>query len=242
MASTLTHAGLSDPGLTHPGNEDRWLALADRGLYLVSDGMADALAPQMAVDLLPDLLLPRLAGVGDLADPRAAEGVRMALTELSDRIREEGWRRPEAGEPGATVVLALVRGGQALVAHLGDSRAYLWRAGRLEQLTRDHTRVRRLLDSGRISPEEAARYRSGGGPVRYLGMAGPAVPDLRRLDLRPGDQLLLCSDGLTGMVSDADLLAVLDRRLPPEEACRLLIAAANQAGGKDNVTALVLAV
>ena len=104
MPATVTHAGLSDPGLTHQGNEDRWLALPERGLYLVSDGMADALAPQMAVDLLPDLLLPRLAGVGDLADPGAAEGVRTALAELSDRIREEGRRRPEAGGPAATVV------------------------------------------------------------------------------------------------------------------------------------------
>src|ERR1700676_5566843 len=98
MATTVTHAGLSDRGLIHQGNEDRWLALPDRGLYVVADGMADDLAPQMAVEMLPGLLLQNLAGIEELADPRAAEGVRVALAELSVCIREEGRRRPQAGE------------------------------------------------------------------------------------------------------------------------------------------------
>src|SRR2546430_6515805 len=114
--SRLTHAALSDRGRSHVGNEDRWLADPDQGLYVVSDGMADDVAPQIVVDELPGLLRRHLAGITDLAVPEAAAGIRAALAELSDDVREEGRRC--RGDLGATVVLVLTREDQALVAHL----------------------------------------------------------------------------------------------------------------------------
>jgi protein phosphatase len=234
MASIVLHACLSDRGRTHSGNEDRWLADPEQGLYVVADGMADERPAQLAVDRLPGLLSSRLAGVADLNDPRAEEAVRAALTEVSEEARD-------LNTTGSTVVLALVRGRRALLAHLGDSRIYLLRQSRLRQLTRDHSRLQEMIDLGLVSPEEAGG-RDNGGPTRFLGMWGEPLADVNVLDLRPGDRLLLCSDGLTGMLTDEELEQVLARESTPAEACLRLVDAANAAGGKDNITALVLAV
>src|SRR5207237_871086 len=103
---------------------------------------------------------------------------------------------------GATLVLALLRGDKALLAHLGDSRGYLLRSGELEPLTRDHSYMQELVDRGVVSAEEAAAASSNGGPNRYLGMSGTAQPDIQIFDLCEGDRLLLCSDGLTAMLTD----------------------------------------
>jgi protein phosphatase len=235
MAHPILHACLSDRGLTHAGNEDRWLIDPDLGLHVVADGMADERPAQLVVDRLPDLLRVALADVVSLDDPGAAEQVRAALAELNEEARD-----PDSS--GSTVVLALIRERRALLAHLGDSRIYLLRAGRLRPQTRDHSLTQKMVDQGVLTPEDAARARSNGGPTRFIGMWGDAVADVRLLDLRPGDRLLLCSDGLTAMLPDEDLQDILARESEPAAACRRLIDAANAAGGEDNITALVLAV
>ena len=165
----------------------------------------------------------------------ALDDAELTIDELSEAVRDPG-------STGSTIVLVLVRGRRALVAHLGDSRVYLFRAGRLRRLTRDHSHVEEMVDRGLLTPEEAARSRSNGGPTRYLGMWGEPEADLTLLDLLPGDRLLLCSDGLTGMLADDELAVILGQEPSPAGACRRLIDAANAAGGLDNITALVLAV
>jgi protein phosphatase len=236
MMLLLSHACHSHPGPVHADNQDRWLALPERGLFIVADGMMDERAPQIAVDYLPGLLERHLCG------GEAGDAVRQAIADLNSRVLEEGRRDADSPGLGTTVVLALVRGSQAVIAHLGDSRAYLWRAGRLEQLTRDHTRARRLLDAGQITAEDAARYRGGGGLAGYLGMHHPISPDVRLLDLLPADRLLLCSDGLHGVVDDEALAAILGQQVCPASTCRDLVAAALVADGRDNITALVVSV
>jgi PPM family protein phosphatase len=237
--STISHAALSDPGRTHDENQDRWLVSSEQGLYLVSDGMAEDVSPQLVVDTLPGLLETALAGVEDLSDPRAAEGVRSAIAQVSRKVYAESERRYDM--LGATIVLALVRGGQALVAHLGDSRAYLLRAGALEPLTRDHSQLEHMIALGWIKPEERS-WRGNGGPTRYAGMRADAEADVRVLELRPGDRLLLCSDGLTAMLDDDEIAPLLAPPRTPEQACERLVAEANRSGGKDNITVVVVAV
>jgi protein phosphatase len=235
MPCTITHACVSDTGRTHPENQDRWLADPDLGLYVVADGMADEVPAQLVIDRLPALLRAPLAGVEDLTEPAAADVIQAALAELNEEART-------LDTTGSTVVLALIRRGQALIAHLGDSRVYLLRDACLTRLTRDHSWFQEMFDSGAITPEEAAGVRSNGGPTRFIGMWGEPVADVQILDLRPGDRLLMCSDGLTGMLADADLFDILRKNPLAAEACNRLVAEANVAGGEDNITALVIAV
>jgi protein phosphatase len=237
--TTISHAARSDAGRTHDQNQDRCLTDPGLGLYLVSDGMAEDISPQVVIDKLPGLLQTALTGVTDLTDGRAACAVRSAVAEVSRKVRAEGERNYNV--LGATVVLALVRGGDALVAHLGDSRAYLLRAGKLERLTRDHSHLEHMIDLGWIKPEEES-WRGNGGPTRYAGMPAAAEADVRGLELRPGDRLLLCSDGLTEMLDDDEIREVLVPPLSPAQACERLVAAANRAGGGDNITVVVVAV
>jgi protein phosphatase len=235
MPCTLAYACLSDPGRSHAENQDRWFADPVQALYVVADGMADELPAQLVVDRLPALLFPSLAGVRRLTDPGAGDQIQEALTSLNEQARE-------LNTTGSTVVLALVRGRHALIAHLGDSRAYLFREGRLDRLTRDHSWVEEMLDTGTLTPEEAARALSNGGPTRFIGMWGEPAAAVRLVELQPGDRLLLCSDGLTCMMADEEMQQILRRSSTPEDACQQLIAAANDAGGEDNITALIVAV
>jgi serine/threonine protein phosphatase PrpC len=187
------------------------------------------------VDRLPGLLRKKLKGVIRLADPRAARQVQAAITVVSELVRE----RIHAG---STLVLVLERLGRALVAHVGDSRVYLFRNDALEALTRDHSYVEEEIEHGVLTRAEADRLQFNGGPTRFIGMWGEPEAGVRLLDLQPGDRLLLCSDGLTAMLRDEEIGAILQTHPAPADACARLIAAANAAGGKDNITALVLAV
>jgi protein phosphatase len=238
--TAILHVGLSDPGRRHTVNEDRWLADPDLGLYLVADGMADDRAPQIIVERLPQLLRQSQADLQNIADPKAAEAVRKAFSELSVEIRDQSRRDPELPEMAATIVMALVRDQHALIAHLGDCRAYLWREGFLEQLTRDHTLVQRLLGLGVLKPEQASRFPLGGGPTSYIGMKGEAQPAARLLPLWPGDWLLLSSDGLTHMINDWAIHDIFTQNSDPSDACQRLVNAANEAGGRDNISVLVV--
>jgi protein phosphatase len=237
--TAVSHAALSDRGRTHDTNQDRWLIQPELGLHLVADGMSEDISPQLVVDTLPGLLETALTGVEDLTDPRAPDGVRAAIAQVSRKVYAESEKRYDM--LGATVVLALVRGGHALVAHLGDSRAYLLREGELHPLTRDHSKLEHYIALGWIRPEEAI-WRGNGGPTRYAGMRADAEADVCLLEVRPGDRLLLCSDGLTEMLDDDELTPLLAPPLTPEWACERLVAAANKAGGKDNITVVVVAV
>jgi protein phosphatase len=183
----------------------------------------------------------RLGGV-DLASATARERLLAALVELSTQLRQESQDQPGLEGMGATVVLALIREGQALISHLGDSRAYLVRQQKLEPLTRDHSLVQLLLDCGEITAAEAAHHPARGQLTRYVGMKGEALPDVRSLKLCAGDRLLLCSDGLTGMLGADEILAILDQEPVPQAACQRLVTAANAAGGQDNITALAVSI
>jgi len=243
---TCACGGLSHPDRLQQQNQDRWFADRFQGLFIVSDGISGTLAGELAatiiVETLPRLLRKRLRDIKTLKAPEAWERLRLALVELSDRLFQETKDQPGLDGMGATVVLVLVWDFQALIGHLGDSRAYLWRKGHLEQLTKDHSFIQLLLDYGKITPDEVTTHQAQGRLTRYVGMIGEALPETQFLELQAGDRLLLCSDGLNRMLPDGDILAILNQKLPLKESCEHLIATANANGGKDNITALILSI
>ncbi len=245
MTLSIHHAGLTDVGRVRSENQDCWFADPGQGLYVVADGMGGGigggLAARIVVETLPRLLQRRMAGVDNLAGPGAVEEVLATLVKLSDRLSRESRDQFGAAGVGSTVVFVLILDRVALVANMGDSRAYLLRNGRLEQLTTDHTIIHLLIESGDLQPEEAADHPARGQLTRFVGMPGEALPESGLLELRPNDRLLLCTDGLTGLVNNQRISAILNEQETPEHACRQLITAANNAGGQDNITAVVLA-
>lgn len=242
----IKHAGQTDLGRKREQNEDNWIAHPELGLYVVADGMGGHLGGEVAskvvVEILPPLIRKDFADIDDLDDPAASERLCAALVYLSDHLRDGARGKAGLSGLGSTVVLFLIRGDKALIGQMGDSRAYLLRRGKLRRLTTDHSLVQLLLESGDITPEGAATHPACGQITRYVGMEGEALPEVQTLELRHRDKLLLCSDGLTGMVRDDEICAMLRRRFAAKNVCRRLIDAANEAGGKDNVTAVVMRV
>src|SRR5262249_19953763 len=230
----------TEPGGHKRSKGDRHYSHPERGLYFVTDGMANEVTPHFVLETLPLLIRDEFAGVEDLSGPEPPDKMQSVLAALNEQVRHQRLDLWGDGMIGATLVLALVRGGQALLAHLGDSRIYLHRAGRLEQLTRDHSTVQRMLDSGQITAAEAILARCQGGPTRYIGMPGHAAAGISLLPLEPGDRLLLCSDGLPDMLLEDDILAVLKKSPELDTACQCLVAAANAAAGPHHIPPLLI--
>lgn len=244
MKVTVRYAGLTDVGRVRQTNEDNWFADPEQGLFIVADGMggefAGALASKAVVATLPELVRKYFGTLEGLPDGGARRRMTNAIATLSTQLRQQTQNEPGLDGMGSTVVCVLVRGSKALVAHLGDSRAYRLRAGRLRQLTEDHSLIQVLLRSGEITPKDAASHLARGHLTRNVGMEGEPLPQTRLLELSPGDLLMLCTDGLTGMLSDAKIFAILNEPATLETQCRRLVDAANAAGGKDNVTVLLV--
>jgi len=242
MPISVTHAAVSEPGRRTPANEDRWQADVDLGLYLVAAGMADLRAPEMIVEQLPALLRDCSQSPEAWSDPRIADSARKVLVQLSNTIRDQGKAQSDGPEIGSTLVLALLRPNQVVIGHLGTCRAYLWREGFLEQLTRDQSIVQRYLTLGVLKPEQISRFPLGGGPTGYMGMNGEPVPAIRMVPLFHGDQLLLTSTGFTHAVSDWQIHDLLNESKSLQEGCERLGSAARDAGAKDSATVLMVAV
>jgi protein phosphatase len=228
---------VSDVGRQRKRNEDAALVLETENVYAVADGMGGhqggAIASQLAVEAITTTFLgaPR-SGVIPRVPPEAAMLVQ-SISAANESIRYLATRNANLAEMGTTVVAAMFRPecGRLYVAHVGDSRCYRWRDGVLEQLTRDHTV--RAMDSK-------------GGMVerlnRAVGPCGVVDVDLAVHVTRPGDKYLLCSDGISKMLSKDEIREALASGDSPQARARDLVERANAAGGKDNITALVVSV
>jgi protein phosphatase len=210
---------------------------------VVADGVGSTrqggVAAQLVVEQLPSYVARHLAGA-DLHDGQAAARLAGAVAQLSDDLYARSRTDSNLADADTTVVAAVITDSRAVIAHLGDSRAYLYRDRQVQRLTSDHTVVQAVMDAGALSAEEAAHHPNRSVLTRHVLMTPPAKPDVGALDLQPGDRILLCSDGLHGVVDDATLAAILADCPDPADACRALTAAANQAGGPDNITAVVV--
>lgn len=236
MTLTLRYAARSDVGLVRSNNQDS--AYAGPHLLAVADGMGGHAGGDVASRLAIAALAPL---------DRTEHGPEEALTDLEhtvERARQDLVRvsdaDPELVGMGTTVTALLHTGTTLVMAHLGDSRAYLLREGRLTQVTVDHTFVQHLVDTGRISPEEAEHHPQRNVVMRVLGdFDVDLTPDMSVREARAGDRWLLCSDGLSGFVSPEQITEVLTETAAPDEAADLLITLSMTAGSTDNITVVV---
>jgi protein phosphatase len=234
---------VSEVGRVRTVNEDACMASLDDGLLAVSDGMggehAGELASRHVVEWLPSLVAEHIGGLENPVPHDVELALRDAVLVLNHRLRTESSTLEGMSKMGATITMVLVRGAEAHIAHVGDSRAYLFRDGELRRLTRDHSVVGRLLESGAITEDQAECHPMRGQLSRYIGMGGNAPADVLTVALSEGDRLLLCSDGLTLGVTDEQIAAFLTDQDDLGAACRAMVDAAGEASGRDNITVLL---
>jgi serine/threonine protein phosphatase PrpC len=231
-------------GMERQENQDSFFADPEPALFLVSDGMGGHRGGALASGIVAEDLPVMIENALDKLKVGTPRTVRVLLNKLiaeqSKQVQLEGTSEAGFKDMGATLVIVLLRKGRCFVANIGDSRAYRLRNGRLVQLTRDHSVVSELIEKGNIEPEEAANHDAQGQITRYIGMEEKAHSNVRSLTLKKGDRLLLCTDGLTDMVSDKEIAAILKAETDHHATCELLITAANKAGGHDNITTLII--
>lgn len=236
-------------GRVRPINEDAFSADAGRGLFVVCDGMGGAAAGEVASRLAVDTIGEQLAanplrhnGTERGFQPRTAHLGR-AVEAANRLILERASMDAEHGGMGTTVVGAWVADNVVSVAHVGDSRAYISTHDGFEGVTRDHSLVEAQVQAGLIDREQSLKSEHQNILLRALGREPDVQVELNEVAIAPGDRLLLCTDGLTRMVTDAELAGALARfRGDPQAACDHLIAAANENGGPDNITVVVVEV
>jgi PPM family protein phosphatase len=227
-------AGQTDTGRRRLRNEDAFIC--EPPLFAVADGMGGARAGEIAAGLAAAAL--EEAGPETLG----AEGVAALIVEANRRIWEHSLADPQTAGMGTTVTAAVVdaEAGTVAIGHVGDSRAYLLRGGSLEQLTTDHSLVAELVQSGVLTPEEAERHPQRSAITRALGTEETVEVDGFTVVAEPGDVFLICSDGLSTMLSDDDVTAAIEGAGgDPHAAADALVKAANDRGGEDNVTVVL---
>ena len=262
--------GITDKGRVRPSNEDQFLSAeltkamrvwqtslpepkaqfgGERGhLFLVADGMGGHLAGEqasaLAVVAIEQFTLNTFKWFLDANGSEAQKVLtqfQIALRQADARIVEEGTEHPELHGMGTTVTMAFHLDSQVCIVHVGDSRAYLYGDDELYQVTHDHTLTAEMVRQGTLKPEQVAQHRLRHVITNVVGGTEVGVTvEAHALHVHGGDRLLLCSDGLTEMVSDDAIAAVLAAELDPEAACQKLVAQANEAGGRDNITVLIV--
>jgi PPM family protein phosphatase len=237
LTTPARHAVATMQGPGGAANDD-WAAADDAtGTYVVADGVGSARHGGWSARFVVERLPPLLVSAGDPVDP---EVVAAFLRALSGDLRVRAGNR--LGGIGTTVVAAVVRGATATIAHVGDSRAYLARAGRLARLTTDHALGESLVATGILDATAAAQLPGRTRLTQHIGMPDRVEPAVRTVALLPSDRLLLCSDGLTAVLDDATIGAVL-ASVPgadPRRCCAALLAAAAARGLVDDTTVLVI--
>ena len=228
----MSHLGRST-GLSHPGrrrrrNEDAWVCHPP--LFAVADGMGGARGGEIASRVAAEALGESVDGSGEA---RVVALIQEANRQVYERAREDS----DASGMGTTITVALFENGIVSIGHVGDSRGYLIRDRKVDQLTEDHSLVAELVRTGRLSPEEAETHPQRSVITRALGTDPDVDVDVFSVEAKPGDLFLICSDGLTAMVDDAAILDTVERQRDDlDAAAKELIAAANHSGGEDNIT------
>ena len=248
MPFTLDYALKTHAGQVRPLNEDAVGADPESGLFILADGLGGYNAGEIASTMAVSTLLAELPAELDAArqadstfDPQNV--LRDRLIAMNSTIYRAALNSSAFEGMATTIVVAWLLGDRLWVAHTGDSRLYRMRGGQLEQLTRDHSFSQELLDAGMVTEEEARLLPAKNLVTRALGASAEVDPEVRDYALRAGDLVMMCSDGLTEMISFAEINAQLGSyKGDVQEVARRLVDMANDAGGRDNVSVVVVGV
>jgi protein phosphatase len=233
-------AARTDVGVVRSGNEDTYLMANDRGLFVVADGMGGHAAGEVASDMATRLVAEAFRPVRGMSDDELMAQMVAAIRSANAAIFERTLQEHDKRGMGTTATVLALLPRRYLIGQVGDSRAYVLRGETLSQITKDHSYVQEQVDAGRLSAEEARVHPYANVITRCVGSSGDVVPDLYIGTLEVGDLLLLASDGLTGMMEDEDLQAILLEGGTLEDQVDRLIAEANRRGGLDNITVILV--
>ncbi len=236
----ITYAGRTDVGVVRSGNEDNFLMLPERGVFIVADGMGGHAAGEVASEMAVRIVARELGDPAGRSDVELADAMRQAIQNANAAIFERTLTEHDKRGMGTTTTVLALTGSRYLIGQVGDSRAYLMRDRQLLQLTKDHSYVQEQVDAGYLTPEQARTHPYSNVITRCVGANSEVTPDVYVGALRAGDKYLLASDGLTGMLEDGDLQAALIAHDGPQYLVDALIVGANDRGGLDNITAIVV--
>jgi len=250
MGKQIEHFGLSDIGCVRATNEDAFAIAGDEGVFVLCDGMGGGAAGEVASSLAVDAFLEALREDKPGANAEAKEireAMRFAIVDANSLVMQRARLSAEFRGMGTTLVALWLRSGRidgrvrrgAFLAHVGDSRCYRMRDRKLEPLTVDHSLVELQVQMGEITAEEAERSDMRHVITRAVGADARIEPETRTVEVRHGDVFLLCSDGLTGEVTDARIAEILSDGVKLEDLCRALIREARINGGEDNITCVL---
>jgi protein phosphatase len=238
----ITAAGRTDVGVIRSGNEDSYLMVPDRGIFVVADGMGGHAAGEVASEMAVRFVSRELGSLRSLSDEQVAERMRTAIRTANGAIFQRTLTEHDKRGMGTTVTALALYDTRFLIGQVGDSRAYLMRDSRLSQVTKDHSYVQEQVDAGYLTPEQARSHPYSNVITRCVGANSDVMPDIYVGTVKPRDVFLLASDGLTGMLEDYQLAEVLSPDRMPQEEVDSLIAEANRHGGLDNITAIIVRV
>jgi serine/threonine protein phosphatase PrpC len=236
---------LTDPGRARDNNEDSVAMDEQAGLAVLADGMGGYNAGEIASGMATAFIKSELGRWLNEASANASDtDVRRAMDICVDNANRAIYNaansNPQYAGMGTTLVVAVLREGRLLMGHIGDSRGYRLRNGRLTQITKDHSLLQEQIDAGLITPEQAAFSSNKNLVTRAVGVEDTVLLETHLHDILPGDLVLMCSDGLSDMVTDDQIAAVLQGANDLQEAGKALVAAANAAGGRDNIAVVLV--
>jgi PPM family protein phosphatase len=238
----ITCAGRTDVGIIRSGNEDSYLMVPERGIFIVADGMGGHAAGEVASEMAVRFVARELGSLKGLSDDQVADRMRSAIRAGNGAIFQRTLTEHDKRGMGTTVTALVLYDTRFLIGQVGDSRAYLFRDGNLIQLTKDHSYVQEQVDAGYLTPEQARSHPYSNVITRCVGANSDVMPDIYLGTVQPKDLFLLASDGLTGMLEDAQLAELLGASQMPQELVDKLITEANRHGGLDNITAILVRV
>jgi protein phosphatase len=236
----ITCAARTDVGVVRAGNEDNFLVVPERGIFVVADGMGGHAAGEVASDIAVRVITEELGSLMGLDGNTVAERMRKAIRSANTSIFQRTIVEHDKRGMGTTATVLALATGRYLIGQVGDSRAYLMREDRFLQLTKDHSYVQEQIDAGNLTPEQARNHPYSNVITRCVGANGEVTPDIYLGAVKQGDVFLLASDGLTGMLSDERLVDILSDAGEPQHWVDRMVNEANRRGGLDNITVVIV--